>query len=269
MTPASKRYEAIRAIASQRLPEPTIFPDAEPALEIFGRNVFSLSAMRSALPKDAYQALVNTMREGEPLDERVADVVANAMKDWAIERGATHYCHWFLPLTGLTAEKHDTFLTPTGDGQALVEFSGKTLIKGEPDASSFPSGGTRSTFEARGYTAWDPTSPAFLMDGVNGRTLCIPTAFCSYDGTALDKKTPLLRSIAALNKQAVRMLRLLGKGLSGDHARACGWSELPQCVETVVPVRASQIWIVSSRLLEAMYLPSGDHASMCILSEWP
>ena len=210
MTPASKRYEAIRAIASQRLPEPTIFPDAEPALEIFGRNVFSLSAMRSALPKDAYQALVNTMREGEPLDERVADVVANAMKDWAIERGATHYCHWFLPLTGLTAEKHDTFLTPTGDGQALVEFSGKTLIKGEPDASSFPSGGTRSTFEARGYTAWDPTSPAFLMDGVNGRTLCIPTAFCSYDGTALDKKTPLLRSIAALNKQAVRMLRLLG-----------------------------------------------------------
>jgi glutamine synthetase len=210
MTPASKRYRAIREISAQRLPAPTIPADAEPVREIFGRNVFSLSVMRSLLPKDSYQALERTIRDGEPLDERIADVVANAMKDWAIERGATHYCHWFLPLTGLTAEKHDTFLVPTGDGQALVEFSGKTLIKGEPDASSFPSGGTRSTFEARGYTAWDPTSPAFLMDGVNGRTLCIPTAFCSYDGTALDRKTPLLRSIAAINKQALRVLRLFG-----------------------------------------------------------
>ncbi len=210
MTPASKRYDAIREIASQRMPAATIPPNAEPMRDIFGRNVFSLSVMRSALPKDAYRALLRTIREGAPLEDRVADVVANAMKDWAIERGATHYCHWFLPLTGLTAEKHDTFLVPTGDGQALVEFSGKTLIMGEPDASSFPSGGTRSTFEARGYTAWDPTSPAFLMDGVNGRTLCIPTAFCSYDGTALDRKTPLLRSLAAINKQALRVLRLFG-----------------------------------------------------------
>ncbi|MBN2562891.1 MAG: glutamine synthetase III [Phycisphaerae bacterium] len=210
MMPASARHEAIRAIAGQRLPGPTIHPEAEPVRDVFGRNVFSLSTMRSALPKDAYQALLRTIQEGEPLDSRFAEVVANAMKDWAIERGATHYCHWFLPLTGQTAEKHDTFLVPTGDGQALLEFSGGTLIKGEPDASSLPSGGTRSTFEARGYTTWDPTSPAFLMDGVNGRTLCIPTAFCSYDGTALDKKTPLLRSIAAINRQALRVLRLFG-----------------------------------------------------------
>ncbi len=210
MTPARKRQDAVRAISEQRFPEPTIHPETEPAREVFGRNVFSLTNIRSALPKDAYQGLLRTIRQGEPLDERFADVVANAMKDWAIGHGATHYCHWFLPLTGLTAEKHDTFLVPTGDGQALVEFSGQTLIKGEPDASSLPSGGMRSTFEARGYTTWDPTSPAFLMDSVNGKTLCIPTAFCSYDGTALDKKTPLLRSIVALDSQAVRVLRLFG-----------------------------------------------------------
>jgi glutamine synthetase len=210
MTPASQRHAAIAAISEQRLPEPTIDLNEGPAREIFGKNVFSPAMMRSALPKDAYEALMRTVRDGEPLDPGIVNVVANAMKDWAIAQGATHYCHWFLPLTGLTAEKHDTFLTPTGNGEALVEFSGKTLIKGEPDASSFPSGGTRSTFEARGYTAWDPTSPAFLMDGVNGKTLCIPTAFCSYDGTALDKKTPLLRSIAAINKQGLRILRLFG-----------------------------------------------------------
>ncbi|HUN80858.1 MAG TPA: glutamine synthetase III [Phycisphaerae bacterium] len=192
------------------MPPRTICADAKPVSEIFGKNVFSLAVMRSTLTKEAYQKLLKTIGQHEPLDPNVADVVANAMKDWAIEHGATHYCHWFLPLTGATAEKHDTFLTPTGDGQALVEFSGKMLIKGEPDASSFPSGGVRSTFEARGYTAWDPTSPAFLLEGVNGKTLCIPTAFCSYDGTALDRKTPLLKSMAALSKQVVRMLRLFG-----------------------------------------------------------
>ena len=210
MESENRRYSAIREISAQRLPEATIKPDAQPVREIFGKNVFSLSVMRATLTKDAYQVLMKTIREGQPMDPNIADLVANAMKDWAIERGATHYCHWFLPLTGHTAEKHDTFLTPTGDGQALVEFSGKMLIKGEPDASSFPSGGVRSTFEARGYTAWDPTSPAFLMDGVNGKTLCIPTAFSSWDGTALDRKTPLLRSDAAINKQALRMLRLFG-----------------------------------------------------------
>jgi glutamine synthetase len=210
MTAGNRRHDAIAAIAAQRLPAPTIQATAQPVMEIFGKNVFSLSVMRSTLTKEAYQKLLRTIRMHEPLDANVADVVANAMKDWAIERGATHYCHWFLPLTGLTAEKHDTFLTPTGDGQALLEFSGKMLIKGEPDASSFPSGGVRSTFEARGYTAWDPTSPAFLMEGVNGKTLCIPTAFCSYDGTAIDRKTPLLRSMAALSKQVVRILRLFG-----------------------------------------------------------
>lgn len=211
MSPAKRRFHAIAEISAQRLPPRTIEPDADPAADIFGKNVFSFAMMRSALPRPVYESIQRTLREGQPLDPAVADVVANAMKDWAISRGATHYCHWFLPLTGLTAEKHDTFLVPTGDGQVLVQFSGKTLIQGEPDASSFPSGGLRSTFEARGYTAWDPTSPAFLMDSVNGRTLCIPTAFYSYDGTALDKKTPLLRSIAGLNKQALRVLRLFGK----------------------------------------------------------
>ncbi len=210
MSTAHRRHDAISAIAAQRLPERTIPADAPSAMSIYGKNVFSLSVMRATLTKDAYQKLLRTVRNHEPLDPNVADVVANAMKDWAIARGATHYCHWFLPLTGSTAEKHDTFLTPTDDGQALLEFSGKMLIKGEPDASSFPSGGVRSTFEARGYTAWDPTSPAFLIEGVNGMTLCIPTAFCSYDGTSLDRKTPLLRSMAAVSKQAVRVLRLFG-----------------------------------------------------------
>lgn len=211
MDSENRRYHAISLIADQRLPARTIEPDADPATDIFGKNTFSLGVMRSALPRDIFKSLLRTIFEGAELDPQVADVVANAMKDWAITRGATHYCHWFHPLTGATAEKHDTFLVPTGEGQALVQFSGKTLIQGEPDASSFPSGGTRSTFEARGYTAWDATSPAFLMDGVNGKTLCIPTAFYSFDGTALDKKTPLLRSINAISKAAVRMLRLLGR----------------------------------------------------------
>lgn len=210
MTFLNSRRQAIQAIASRRAPEATIDYVTEPVSKLFGENVFSASVMRAALPKEVYKILVRTMQNGQPLDPSIADTVANAMKDWAISRGATHYTHWFHPMTGLTAEKHDSFLVPTGDGQAILEFSGKTLIKGEPDASSFPSGGIRSTFEARGYTAWDPTSPAFLVDGVNGKTLCIPTAFCSHTGEALDKKTPLLRSIEALNKQALRVLRLFG-----------------------------------------------------------
>lgn len=174
--------------------------------DLFGSNVFSDAVMRERLPKAAYKALRKTIDENLPLDTAVAEVVANAMKDWAIEKGATHFTHWFQPLTGITAEKHEAFIAPTGDGRVLTEFSGKELIKGEPDASSFPSGGLRATFEARGYTAWDCTSPAFIKDG----SLCIPTAFCSYTGEALDKKTPLLRSMEALSKQAMRILRVFG-----------------------------------------------------------
>jgi glutamine synthetase len=174
--------------------------------ELFGSMVFNESVMKERLPKETYKSLKKTLSDGTPLELGVANVVANAMKDWAIEKGATHFTHWFQPLTGITAEKHDSFITPTGDGGVIMEFSGKELVKGEPDASSFPSGGLRATFEARGYTAWDPTSYAFIKDG----SLCIPTAFCSYTGEALDKKTPLLRSMEALNKQAVRILRLFG-----------------------------------------------------------
>src|SRR5213078_2808222 len=166
---------------------------------------------RERLPKPVFRALQKTIKLGAALDPQIADAVANAMKDWAIEKGATHYTHLFYPLTGLTAEKHDSFLSPTGDGHALAEFSGKELIKGEPDASSFPSGGIRATFEARGYTAWDPTSPAFIFEAPNGSTLVIPTAFVSWTGEALDKKTPLLRSMEALSAQAKRILKLFGK----------------------------------------------------------
>ncbi len=174
--------------------------------EIFGSNVFNDATMRERLPKDTYKALQKTIKDGQKLDLQVATVVANAMKDWAIEKGATHYTHWFQPMTGITAEKHDSFISPTPDGKVIMEFSGKELVRGEPDASSFPSGGLRATFEARGYTAWDPTSYAFIKD----RTLCIPTAFCSYSGDSLDKKTPLLRSMQAINKQALRVLKLFG-----------------------------------------------------------
>ena len=174
--------------------------------EIFGSNVFGDSVMQQRLPKETYKALQRTIKDGRSLDPNVATVVANAMKDWAIEKGATHYTHWFQPLSGLSAEKHDSFITPVDGGKVIMEFSGKELIQGEPDASSFPSGGLRATFEARGYTAWDPTSYAFIKDGV----LCIPTAFCSYGGEALDKKTPLLRSMQAINKQALRVLKLFG-----------------------------------------------------------
>jgi len=178
--------------------------------KIFGSKVFNDAVMRERLPKTAYQALKNTIENNLPLNKEIAEVVASAMKDWAIEQGATHYSHWFQPMTGLTAEKHDSFISPTSDGRVILEFSGKELIKGEPDASSFPNGGIRATFEARGYTAWDCTSPAFVKND----TLCIPTAFCSYTGEALDKKTPLLRSMDALNKQGMRVLKALGNTTS-------------------------------------------------------
>jgi glutamine synthetase len=183
----------------------------ESLTKLFGSNVFSDKVMKERLPKDTYRALREVIEKGAPLTLEVANVVANAMKDWAIEKGATHYTHWFQPLTGKTAEKHDSFISPTSDGGVVMEFSGKQLIQGEPDASSFPSGGLRATFEARGYTAWDCTSPAFLKEDAMGDvTLCIPTAFCSYTGEALDKKTPLLRSMEAVSRQAVRVLRALG-----------------------------------------------------------
>ena len=174
--------------------------------EIFGSMVFDDRQMRERLSEEVYSSLKKTIDENVRLDEKVAEAVAVEMKKWAIEKGATHFTHWFQPLTGVTAEKHDSFIEPTGDGGVMMEFSGKELIKGEPDASSFPSGGLRATFEARGYTAWDPTSYAFIKD----HTLCIPTAFCSYSGEALDKKTPLLRSMQALNRQALRVLKLFG-----------------------------------------------------------
>jgi glutamine synthetase len=176
----------------------------------FACNVFDDEVMQERLPKDVYKKLKKTIEEGQQLDESIADAVANAMMQWAVERGATHYTHWFQPLTGITAEKHDSFITNAPNHKALCQFSGKALIKGEPDASSFPSGGLRATFEARGYTAWDCTSAAFLKEDQAGVTLCIPTAFCSYTGEALDKKTPLLKSMQALSEQAVRVLRLLG-----------------------------------------------------------
>ena len=178
--------------------------------EIYGSSVFNDAVMRERLPKKVYKELKKSINTGTELTPDIAEVVANAMKDWAIERGATHYTHWFQPMTGITAEKHDAFISPTDDGKAIMEFSGKELIKGEPDASSFPSGGLRGTFEARGYSVWDCTSPAFLKEDAGGVTLCIPTAFCSYTGEALDKKTPLLRSMEAINKQALRILRLFG-----------------------------------------------------------
>nr|MCR4617257.1 glutamine synthetase III [Lachnospiraceae bacterium] len=180
--------------------------NAKQVTEIYGELVFNDKVMRERLPKDVYKAVKKTIENGTHLELDVANSVATAMKEWALEHGATHFTHWFQPMTGLTAEKHDSFLNPEKDGSVIMEFSGKELVKGEPDASSFPSGGLRATFEARGYTAWDPSSPAFIKDG----SLYIPTAFCSYTGEALDKKTPLLRSMEALSKEAVKVLRLLG-----------------------------------------------------------
>ncbi len=186
-------------------------PDlTQPDNQVFASNVFGVDVQRQRLPKDVFKRLQATLEEGVPLDPALADQVAQAMKEWALENGATHYTHWFQPLTGMTAEKHDSFYAPNGDGDALPEFSGKELIQGEPDASSFPTGGIRATFEARGYTAWDPTSPAFILENPNGAVLCIPTAFVSWTGEALDHKIPLLRSMSALSSAAVRALRLLG-----------------------------------------------------------
>ncbi len=182
--------------------------------EVYGSRVFNDTVMRERLPKNAYKALKQAINEGSSLDPSVADVVANAMKDWAIEKGATHYCHWFQPMTGMTAEKHDSFISPTAEGRVLMEFNGNELIRGEPDASSFPSGGLRATFEARGYTAWDCTSPVFVKKDGDNITMFVPCAFCSYRGEALDKKTPLLRSMDALNRQALRVLRRLGNTTS-------------------------------------------------------
>ncbi len=214
MAQPSARQSAVAAITSWSLDGRRALPNDLSVRQLFGANVFSDEVMRSRLPENVYKALRNTIKKGAALDPNVADVVAAAMKEWAMERGATHYTHWFQPMTGLTAEKHDSFLNPTDTGTAVAEFGGKELVRGEPDASSFPSGGIRATFEARGYTAWDATSPAFILENPNGTTLCIPTAFCSWTGEALDKKTPLLRSMEALSKQAVRMLKLFGSDAS-------------------------------------------------------
>jgi len=210
MSGSAARMKAIEAVTSyEPMSAPLDFSSVS-AGDLFGCNVFSPAVMKTRLPKPVYKSVLETVNNGMTLDPSIADVVASAMKDWAIEKGATHYAHVFYPLTGSTAEKHDSFLSPDGQGGAMAEFAGKTLIQGEPDASSFPNGGIRATFEARGYTAWDVTSPAYILENPNGTTLCIPTAFVSWTGEALDKKTPLLRSMQALNKQAQRVLRLFG-----------------------------------------------------------
>ncbi|MBC7999762.1 MAG: glutamine synthetase III [Leptolyngbya sp.] len=204
------RKKAVSAV-NDREPLPGNVDYRLPITDIYGSNVFNRQTMRTLLPKNVYKAVLRCLDHGEQLDPNMADTVANAMKDWAISRGATHFTHWFVPLHGYTAEKHDSFLSTFGEDGAVLEFSGKNLVQGEPDASSFPSGGIRSTFEARGYTGWDPSSPAFIMDSVNGKTLCIPSVFCSFSGHALDVKTPLLRSLEAINKSAVRLLNTIGK----------------------------------------------------------
>jgi glutamine synthetase len=206
----SPRQEAVRAIAAANHQLQRVNFKETHIKDLFGQNVFNEEVQRQRLPKPVFKALQKTIKQGAPLDPAIADSVAAAMKDWAIEKGATHFTHLFQPMTGLTAEKHDSFLVPAGEGGAITEFSGKELVRGEPDASSFPSGGIRATFEARGYTAWDPTSPAFIQESPNGATLVIPTAFLSWTGEALDKKTPLLRSMEALSTQALRILRLFG-----------------------------------------------------------
>lgn len=208
---ASSRQAALQAICNAKHDLNRIDFKKNVLKDMFGKHVFNEEVQRELLSKPVFKALQRTIKNAEPLDADIADAVASAMLSWAIEKGATHYTHLFQPMTGLTAEKHDSFITPTGDGKAIVEFSGKELVKGEPDASSFPSGGIRATFEARGYTAWDPTSPAFIMEAPNGATLVIPTAFLSWTGDALDKKTPLLRSMEALSTQAVRVMHLFGK----------------------------------------------------------
>jgi glutamine synthetase len=220
MRPSRARDAAIKAITNWPLSGRRAPRLSASIRQLFGINVFSDEVMKARLPENIYKALRNTIKKGAPLDSSIADVVAATMREWAMEHGATHFTHWFQPMTGLTAEKHDSFLVPTEGGTAVAEFSGQELVRGEPDASSFPSGGIRTTFEARGYTAWDPTSPAFILDNPNGTTLCIPTAFCSWTGEALDKKTPLLRSVEALSKHAVRILKLFGSGATRVHSTA-------------------------------------------------
>src|SRR6201995_3364654 len=209
MSGSTARLQAIEAVKDYT-PPAGIFPDSEAPGDVFGENVFSKSVMQKRLPKLVFKSLMATIEHSKPLDPTVADVVAAAMKDWAMEKGATHYAHVFYPLPHLTAEKHDSFFEPAGDGSAIAEFQGKTLTQGEPDASSFPNGGLRATFEARGYTGWDVTSPAYVLENPNGNTLCIPTVFVSMTGDALDFKTPLLRSQQAMAKQAERVLKLFG-----------------------------------------------------------
>ncbi|MEZ4510680.1 MAG: glutamine synthetase III [Chloroflexota bacterium] len=216
------RLDAIKAVIDYKpISAPLNFAET-PTGELFGANVFSTTVMKQRLPKSVYKSLMKTIDEGAPLDLSVADVVASAIKDWAIEKGATHYAHVFYPLTGRTAEKHDSFLSPSDNGGAIAEFSGAQLIQGEPDGSSFPTGGIRATFEARGYTAWDVTSPAYILENPNGTTLCIPTAFVSWSGEALDKKTPLLRSMKVLNVQARRVLKLFGADDGGMVSATAG-----------------------------------------------
>ncbi|MEZ5251928.1 MAG: glutamine synthetase III, partial [Ilumatobacteraceae bacterium] len=209
-TPASEGRRRAIEIASNRAPRVFQTQDVK-ASDLFGSNTFDQQAMAERLPKDVYRSLVKTVHGGHRLDQNIATVVAHAVKEWAIEKGATHYCHWFQPNTGATAEKHDAFLTTGDDGQPIERFDASQLIQSEPDASSFPSGGLRATFEARGYTAWDPSSPIFVMDSPNGKTLCLPSVFVSYHGQALDKKTPLLRSDEYLARQAEAVLALLGQ----------------------------------------------------------
>lgn len=210
MSANMSRQSAIATVTNYTAPKASFsFADTKPT-DIFGCNVFNDNVMKDRLPKDVYKSLHKTIEEGAKLDPSIADTVANAMKEWALEKGATHYTHVFYPLTGLTAEKHDGFLSPAANGNAIAEFEGKLLIQGEPDASSFPNGGLRATFEARGYTAWDVTSPAYIIENPNGTLLCIPTAFISWTGEALDKKTPLLRANQAVNGPAQRILRIFG-----------------------------------------------------------
>jgi len=210
MTNNNIRHACVDSISKLKLPEGTIDYVARPVEQVYCEHVFSEDIQRKRLPKEVFRALQRTITAGDELDPEIADAVAVAMRDWAVEHGATHFAHWFQPMTGLTAEKHDSFITPTGANQVMAMFSGAELVRGEPDASSFPSGGLRATFEARGYTAWDPSSPAFILDNPNGATLVIPTMFLSWTGEALDKKTPLLRSMQALNRQALRVLKLFG-----------------------------------------------------------
>jgi glutamine synthetase len=211
MGSTNARSAAIAAITNFKAIAPRVSFKDTPLKDLFASNVFNDEAQRERLPKMVFKKLQQTIKKGAPLDPAIADAVAIAMKDWAIERGATHFTHIFYPMTGITAEKHDSFVSPTGDGKAILEFSGKELVQGEPDASSFPSGGLRATFEARGYTAWDPTSPAYILENPNGTVLVIPTAFVSWTGEALDKKTPLLRSMEAVSNSACRLLKLFGK----------------------------------------------------------